>query len=75
MSELAPHASRKLPLAPLAAPALRHLPLANHARAVDRQAKPINAVWELTLVGAHAAYQRFFLAFSNLSSAATSARS
>jgi radical SAM protein with 4Fe4S-binding SPASM domain len=39
----------KLPLAPLAAPAQRRLPLADHARPADRRAKPINAVWELTL--------------------------
>jgi radical SAM protein with 4Fe4S-binding SPASM domain len=40
---------RTLPLAPIAAPARRQLPLAEHARAVDRRARPINAVWELTL--------------------------
>lgn len=39
----------KLPLTPLAAPAQRRLPLAEQARPVDRRAKPINAVWELTL--------------------------
>jgi radical SAM protein with 4Fe4S-binding SPASM domain len=42
-------APRKLPLAPLAPPSPRHLPLAEHVRPVDRRAKPINAVWELTL--------------------------
>jgi radical SAM protein with 4Fe4S-binding SPASM domain len=41
--------TRKLPLAPLAAPARRHLPLANHARAVDRATRPQYAVWEVTL--------------------------
>src|SRR5687767_1935913 len=40
--------SPRLPLAS-AGPALRRLPLALRAREVDRQAKPINAVWELTL--------------------------
>jgi radical SAM protein with 4Fe4S-binding SPASM domain len=38
-----------LPLAPLAAPARRRLPLANEARAVDRAAVPQYAVWEVTL--------------------------
>jgi radical SAM protein with 4Fe4S-binding SPASM domain len=33
----------------MAAPALRRLPLADHARPADSKAKPINAVWELTL--------------------------
>jgi radical SAM protein with 4Fe4S-binding SPASM domain len=42
-------AGRKLPLAPLAAPAKRHLPLAAEARAKDRSARPLYAVWELTL--------------------------
>jgi radical SAM protein with 4Fe4S-binding SPASM domain len=39
----------KLPLAIPALPARRRLPLADVARPVDRRAKPINAVWELTL--------------------------
>jgi radical SAM protein with 4Fe4S-binding SPASM domain len=40
----------KLPLAPSASPAARRrLPLADASRAVDRAAKPVNAVWELTL--------------------------
>src|SRR5579862_955755 len=40
---------RSLPIAPRPEPALRHLPLAAAARAVDRQWRPIYAVWELTL--------------------------
>lgn len=42
-------AARSLPLAPLAPPGRRHLPLADEARPVDVAAKPLNAVWELTL--------------------------
>jgi radical SAM protein with 4Fe4S-binding SPASM domain len=38
-----------LPLAPRSPPARRHLPLADRARPEDRRAKPLNAVWELTL--------------------------
>src|SRR6476469_7940922 len=38
-----------LPLAPHAAPARRQLPLADTARERDRQARPIYAVWEVTL--------------------------
>lgn len=41
--------TRRLPLAPLAAPARRHLPLAGHARAIDRATRPQYAVWEITL--------------------------
>jgi radical SAM protein with 4Fe4S-binding SPASM domain len=40
---------RRLPLAPLAAPARRRLPLAAEARDRDRRARPIYAVWEITL--------------------------
>jgi radical SAM protein with 4Fe4S-binding SPASM domain len=40
---------RSLPLAPVAAPAKRHLPLAGEARDVDRAWRPIYAVWEITL--------------------------
>jgi radical SAM protein with 4Fe4S-binding SPASM domain len=40
---------RSLPLAPTAPPARRHLPLASEARAIDRQTRPILAVWEITL--------------------------
>jgi radical SAM protein with 4Fe4S-binding SPASM domain len=43
---MAPH--RRLPLAHCSTDRAP-LPLAEHARAVDRQARPINAVWELTL--------------------------
>jgi radical SAM protein with 4Fe4S-binding SPASM domain len=46
---LADPVARKLPLAPLAPPARRHLPLAGHARAVDRATRPQYAVWEVTL--------------------------
>ena len=38
-----------LPIAPRAAPARRHLPLAPDSRDVDRRARPIYAVWEVTL--------------------------
>jgi radical SAM protein with 4Fe4S-binding SPASM domain len=41
--------TRRLPIAPLAAPARRRLPLAHRARPVDRAARPQYAVWELTL--------------------------
>src|SRR5580704_1673390 len=40
---------RSLPIAPLAAPARRNLPLADDARAVDRGWRPVYAVWEITL--------------------------
>jgi radical SAM protein with 4Fe4S-binding SPASM domain len=40
---------RSLPLAPIAAPARRHLPLASASRDKDRDARPIYAVWEITL--------------------------
>jgi radical SAM protein with 4Fe4S-binding SPASM domain len=39
----------KLPIAPVAAPAKRKLPLAGEARDVDRRWRPTYAVWELTL--------------------------
>src|SRR5436190_18476118 len=42
-------APRRLPGAPRAAPALRHLPLLPEARDIDRAVRPIYAVWELTL--------------------------
>jgi radical SAM protein with 4Fe4S-binding SPASM domain len=38
-----------LPIAPLARPGARHLPLAAESRDVDRGARPIYAVWEITL--------------------------
>jgi len=41
--------TRRLPIAPKAPPARRHLPLAAEARPVDRAARPILAVWEITL--------------------------
>ena len=40
---------RGLPIAPLAKPGARRLPLAAESRDVDRQARPIYAVWEITL--------------------------
>jgi len=42
-------APRSLPLAPRAAPARRHLPLAPEVRDIDRSSRPLYAVWELTL--------------------------
>ncbi len=42
-------APRRLPLAPLPAPARRRLPLAAEARPVDRRTRPLYAVWEVTL--------------------------
>ena len=39
----------KLPIAPKAPPARRHLPLAPESRELDRTARPILAVWEITL--------------------------
>lgn len=42
-------AGRSLPLAPKAPAALRHLPLAQDARAIDRGMRPIHAIWETTL--------------------------
>ncbi len=40
---------RTLPIAPKAPPARRNLPLAETARELDRQARPLYTVWELTL--------------------------
>lgn len=40
---------KKLPLAPKAPPAKRTLDLARDVRALDREARPILAVWEITL--------------------------
>ncbi len=40
---------KKLPLAPKAPPARRNLPLADEVRALDVAARPILAVWEITL--------------------------
>ena len=40
---------RSLPIAPRAGAALRHLPLADEARDVDRAWRPTYAVWEVTL--------------------------
>lgn len=42
-------APRRLPLAPHAPKALRHLPLEDEVRAIDRRTRPIYAVWEITL--------------------------
>ncbi len=50
LSELArPRPKRSLPFAPVAAPGRRRLPLAEQVRDVDRQQRPIYAVWEITL--------------------------
>jgi radical SAM protein with 4Fe4S-binding SPASM domain len=40
---------RGLPIAPLAQPGARHLPLADEARPIDQRHRPIYVVWELTL--------------------------
>src|SRR5215472_1964209 len=40
---------RGLPIAPHAKPGARHLPLAGEVRDVDREVRPIYAVWEITL--------------------------
>jgi radical SAM protein with 4Fe4S-binding SPASM domain len=45
----APRPQRGLPIAPAARPGARHLPLAAEARDIDRQVRPIYAVWEVTL--------------------------
>lgn len=42
-------APRRLPLAPHAPKALRHLPLEGEARPIDVRTRPIYAVWEITL--------------------------
>jgi radical SAM protein with 4Fe4S-binding SPASM domain len=44
-----PRPKRSLPIAPLAKPGARNLPLASEARDVDRKHRPIYAVWEITL--------------------------
>ncbi len=44
-----PARSRSLPVAPVAAPSRRRLPLADAAREVDARWRPIYAVWEITL--------------------------
>jgi radical SAM protein with 4Fe4S-binding SPASM domain len=44
-----PARQRLLPVAPLAAPARRRLPLADAAREVDARWRPVYAVWEITL--------------------------
>src|SRR5271170_6678784 len=44
-----PAVSRALPIAPLAQPARRRLPLASEARPVDGQWRPVYVVWEITL--------------------------
>ncbi len=41
--------TRRLPIAPKAPPARRHLPLAEASRPKDQAARPILAVWEVTL--------------------------
>src|SRR5580704_15100950 len=49
VSPMAGGSRASLPVAPVARPALRHLPLAVDARVQDRAWRPIYAVWELTL--------------------------
>src|SRR5581483_6708878 len=41
--------ARGLPIAPLAKPGARRLPLADAARPIDHRLRPIYAVWEITL--------------------------
>lgn len=41
--------ARRLPIAPVAAPARRNLPMADRSRVADRMLRPIYAVWEITL--------------------------
>ncbi len=41
--------TRHLPIAPLAKPAARQLPLLDDVREIDRHDRPIYAVWEITL--------------------------
>ncbi len=48
-AELSRARPRSLPLAPIAKPGRRHLPLAGEVRPIDRKARPIYAVWEITL--------------------------
>lgn len=40
---------RSLPIAPLAEPARRRLPIADETRPIDRKWQPVYAVWEITL--------------------------
>jgi len=47
--ELGAARPRGLPIAPVARPAQRRLPLAEESRDVDRSWRPVYAVWELTL--------------------------
>ncbi|MFO0613321.1 MAG: radical SAM protein [Polyangiaceae bacterium] len=49
MDAVLPPRKRGLPIAPLADPAKRRLPLNTDATAMDRQVRPTYAVWELTL--------------------------
>src|SRR5580704_16222215 len=49
VSPMAGGSRASLPVAPVARPALRHLPLAVDARVQDRAWRPIYAVWEITL--------------------------
>ncbi|MBP9205215.1 MAG: radical SAM protein [Kofleriaceae bacterium] len=44
-----PPLHRRLPIAPTAPTARRHLPLADAARPIDLAARPLYAVWEITL--------------------------
>ncbi len=49
MAEIGPRPRTALPIAPKAAPARRHLPLADAVRPIDQRWQPIYAVWEITL--------------------------
>jgi radical SAM protein with 4Fe4S-binding SPASM domain len=48
-AELLKPRPRNLPIAPVAPPARRRLPLADSVRPKDEQARPVYAVWEVTL--------------------------
>ncbi|HEX2875615.1 MAG TPA: radical SAM protein [Polyangiaceae bacterium] len=48
-AELLKPRPRNLPIAPVAPPARRRLPLAESVRPKDEQARPVYAVWEVTL--------------------------
>lgn len=48
-AELLKPRPRNLPIAPIAPPARRRLPLADSVRPKDEQARPVYAVWEVTL--------------------------
>src|SRR5262245_28219769 len=49
MHDVLPPRPRSLPIAPVAPPGRRHLPLAASVRPIDQRWQPTYAVWELTL--------------------------